>query len=83
MPKVFDEKELVKKLLDENETLMGVIHYKSVTLKKDGVFILFQMKVGLDMKDTFLKFDNKPIPYIILSPKKRIEEIIKKIEFEK
>ena len=83
MTKVFSEKELVKRLLKQDDTLMGIIHYKSVSLKKDGVLVLFQMKVELEMKDIFLKYKNKPVPYIILSPKEKIEEIIKEIEFEK
>lgn len=82
MVKVFNEKELVKRLLDDKDTLMSFIHYKSVSMKKDGILILFQVKVDLNMKDMFLKIDNKPRPFLILSPKERIKEIIKEIEFD-
>ena len=82
MSKVFSEKELYKQLLDEPETLYSAIHYKSVSLKKDGVLVLFQMKVGLDMKDTFLNYENKPRPFLILSHKDVVDKVISEIEHD-
>lgn len=83
MVKVFKEIELLKKLLEDGDTIYSFIHYKSVSLKKDGILVLFQMKVPLDMKEIFLNYKNKPRPAIILATKEKIEEIIKNIEFEK
>lgn len=83
MPKVFNEIDLIKSLLEKNDTLAGMIHYKGVSMKKDGILVLFQMKVDLNMKDIFLKIQNKPIPFIVLTPKDIVEKTIKEIEFKK